>query len=402
VRAKGIRLPKERRRAGREPERLFGHEPSASRRAGRRVGRLSLLLALAAAFGGGGCRLVVPDRVTRSFDGRVVDGAFVPEEAYEAYLRGALAEGRRDYGAAEAAYGEAARLTPDAPDPWVRIGAARCARSPSSVETAEAAFARALDLDEAYAPAFAERARCALRRGKIAEAERDARRALELDPGDVAAGLLYVEILGRRGDRAAALRWIDNLALRQPDEPALFAKMLELARASGDPAHRAWAEREIARLRPASPTVAPRPAPGGLDALDALLRRGDLEGARARAVEQRLPASSLAVRAVALGAYEVGARQARLVLGADPNDADARVAALVSADALGDEAGFRGLLASAPARPGRPSALASLVLAELLRRRSEASAAEAVLDAIQPGDDDPLATLVRRRAAASR
>ncbi|HEU4410893.1 MAG TPA: hypothetical protein VFS43_36915 [Polyangiaceae bacterium] len=344
----------------------------------------------------------MPDRVARSFDGRVVEGSFVPEEAYEAYLRGALAEGRRDYGAAEAAFVEAARRAPDAPDPWVRIAGARCAQPPSSVGAAEAAFARALKLDEGYAPAYAERARCALRRGKLADAERDARRALELAPGDPSTGLLYVEILGRRGERAAALRWLGNLALRQPDEAPLYAKMLELARSSGDVAHGAWAERELARLRPSSPTVPPRPAPGGLDALDALLRRGDLEGARARATEQHLPASALAVRAVALGAYDLGARQARLVLGADPNDADARVAALASADALGDEAGFRALLAAAPGRAGRPSALAALVLAELLRRRSEASAAEAVLDATRAGDDDPLATLVRKRAAAAR
>lgn len=355
-----------------------------------------------AAFGAGGCHLVEPERVARSYEGRLVEGSPVSEEAYEAYLRGSLAEGRRDFVAAEAAFAEAARRAPDAPDPWVRIGGARCARSPTSVGAAEAAFAHAIDLDEAYATTYVERARCALRRGKIADAERDARRAVELSPNDVSTGLLYVDVLGRRGDRAGALRWLGNLALRQPDEPTLFAKMLELARSSGDVAHGAWAERELTRLRPASPTVAPQPAPGGLDALDALLRQGDLDGARARATEQRIPASSLAVRAVALGAYEVGAKQARLVLGADPNDADARVAALVSADALGDEAGFRALLASPPTHAGRPSALAALVLAELLRRRSEAPAAEAVLDATQTGDDDPLATLVRRRASASR
>jgi Tfp pilus assembly protein PilF len=382
----------------RPPERK---PPPAPRRLARLRGARSLLpLALASLLGSGGCRLVRPDRVTRNFDGRVVEGSFVPEEAYDAYLRGSIAEGRRDFGAAEAAFGEAARMAPDAPDPWVRIGAVRCARSPSSPAGAEAAFGRALAFDGSYAPAYAERARCALVRGELDEAERDARRALELAPSDAATALLYVDVVARRGDRARALRWLGNLALREPNEPSLFAKMLELARASGDAAYGAWAERELVRLRPASPTVTPRPAPGGLDAVDALLRQGDLEGARARALERHLLASELAVRAVALGAYEAGSRQARLVLGAAPDDADARVAALASADALGDEAGFQALLASAPARPGRPSPLGSLVLAELLRRRSEASAVEAVLDATKASsDDDALVQAVRRRAA---
>ncbi len=367
--------------------------------AGPRLARATRWLLLTACATAG-CHLVEPDRVTRSFDGRVVEGPFVSEEAYDAYLRGAEAEARRDYGAAEAAFGQAARLAPDAPDPWARLGAARCARAASAAGAA-AAFARAIAIDETFAPTYVERARCALGRGKVAEAERDALRALELAPGDPAAGLLYVDVVARRGDRARALRWLDNLALRHPDERPLFAAMLDLSRASGDAAHGAWAERELARLRPASPTVAPRP-PKGLEALDAALRRGDLDAARARALEQHLPASAVAVRAVALGAYDAGSRQARLVLGADPDDADARVAALASADALGDEPGFLALLASAPPRPGRLSALGSLVLAELLRRRSEAPAAEAVLDGAAGGDDDPLAARLRRRVAPAR
>lgn len=359
---------------------------------------LVVLLATCPALG---CQLVAAERVTRGFDGRLIEGVSVSEEAYEAYVRGAVAEGRRDYGAAEMAFEQAARFAPDTPDPWVRLGAARCARTPLSPGVA-AAFAQALELDEAFAPAYAERARCALGRGKLADAERDAQQAIELAPTDATAGLLYVDVVARRGDRAKALRWLSNLAQRHPDERPLFEKMLELARPAGDAPRAAWAERELARLIPASPTVAARPPPGGLESLDAALRQGDLEAARARALEKRLPASAVAVRAVALGAYEAGARQARLVLGADPDNADARVAALVSADALGDETGFRSLLAAGPTRPGRPSPLASLVLAELLRRRSETAAAEAVLEAAGAGDDDALAARVRSRMASKQ
>jgi tetratricopeptide (TPR) repeat protein len=356
--------------------------------------------ALAAAVAGAGCQLVTAERVARSFDGRVVEGPYISEKAYEAYVQGELAEARGAHGAAEAAFERATRHAPEAPEPWVRLGAARCTRAAGREgRGADEAFGRALELDESFAPAYVERARCALGRGRLDGAERDARRAIGLAPDDVPAVLLYAEVLARRGRRAEALRWLDNLALRAPNDRDLFTAMLAASRSAGDAAHVAWAERELERLRPASPTVAPRPGPGGLEALDAALRRGDLEGARARAVELKLPASVVAVRAVALGAYEAGAKQARLVLGADPGDADARVAALASTDGLGDEQGFRALLASTPPRLARPSALGSLVLAELLHRRSDEAAARAVLDAAETGGDDPLAERVRRRMA---
>ena len=73
------------------------------------------VLALAAtAFACGAC--VHPATVERAYGGDVVQGRYVPPEAYAAFLRGALAEASGKVDDAVSSYREAARDDPASPE----------------------------------------------------------------------------------------------------------------------------------------------------------------------------------------------------------------------------------------------------------------------------------------------
>jgi hypothetical protein len=113
-----------------------------------------------------GC--VLEPRVVRVYDGRIVEGPYVPPEAYAAYLRGVLAEESGDLATALAAYESAAQEDDEDVEPITRVGDLRCRIDPKSA-AADEAFSRATKIDASYAPLLEARARCSAARGKPQE-----------------------------------------------------------------------------------------------------------------------------------------------------------------------------------------------------------------------------------------
>src|SRR5688572_19460119 len=93
-------------------------------------------------------------KVVRVYDGRIVEGTYVPSEAYTAYLEGTLAEEAGDLKTAVAAYKRAANADDEDPEVETRIGDVQCRVDPKD-RAADEAFARAAKLDPSYAPLLA-------------------------------------------------------------------------------------------------------------------------------------------------------------------------------------------------------------------------------------------------------
>jgi hypothetical protein len=124
-----------------------------------------------------------------------------------------------------------------------------------------------------------------------------------------------------------------------------------------------------------------------LPELDQALLGASPEWARSLARRAGLTPGELASRAAALGLRALAAEQGRLVLEADPSSADARIALLVAGTAEEVELA----LALPPGTPTAPSAVGTLLLAELLLRRSGPEAARSVLRHAVPPREDLLA-----------
>lgn len=281
----------------------------------------------------------------RVFHGEVIVGPYVEPEAYAAFAEGVYLEQRGDYAGAMSAYRRAQARDDDSPGIAARLGAVACR---DNLDAALDEF-RTSGIARHYAPAWAERALCLRRHADGARALEAARRAVALDPGNPDANLLIAE-LHREGARPEAARaWLFAWALEDPDAAA-YARAIE-------------AQAVLLRDR----------------ALIALARAAraanteDAEGGPAELVP-RGPAE-LALSATARGEPEVAARQAALALAANPEDADALVAALFASSALLDDQGFRGLLEHARADDA-PQAEAASLMTELLRIRVGDDAAE--------------------------
>jgi Tfp pilus assembly protein PilF len=337
----------------------------------------------------------------------MVEGRFIPYEAYARYGRAAEAEARGDLDLALALYTRAADADPDSAEIWTRLGAVRCAivgkRKP-----AEDAFERAEEIDSAYEPLWRERARCAAADGRLREALGYADQALALDPDRDEVVLLYASLLERTGRVEEAERLLAALVIQRPSSVPGWLARYELALRRGD---RVGAERAARELRVRAPRLSARiaqeqPIFSPLAEVDAAIVKGDLAAARSSARHAHLPAAELAVRAAALGRAELARAQAELILGADPASSSARVALAVAADLAGDAALLATALDDAQAGvPAQPSPLARLLFAELLHRRAGRDAARAFLgpdDAKEATDApaDPLLAAVRKRVRA--
>ncbi len=341
--------------------------------------------------------------VTRMAGGHRIEGRFVADEAYAAYLRGVVFETEGQLDAAISAYTEATRHDPDSADLWTRIGALRCAM-PGRPEDRSTdpwdAFRRALKLDPQYEETWTERARCFLRRGHLENAAEAARVAVSLDPERAEAAILLSLILERRGNVDEAKRWLDGLIAREPTSVEAHEAMVAFAARTQDRERAEASEQALAELRPARdqrrPLKRSRPS---LSDVDAALTHGDLARARSLAVAGRLSSGALAVRAAAMGRVSFAQAQAELVLGADPTDGDARVAAAVAADLARDEAALFRALSGLPKSPSQLSALATLLMGELLGRRIGPVAQTAWMRAAGPVAiaDDPLLSAVAQR-----
>jgi tetratricopeptide (TPR) repeat protein len=281
----------------------------------------------------------------RVFQGEVVVGPYVEPEAYAAFAEGVYLEQRGDYPGAMSAYRRAQALDGDSPGIAARLGAVTCR---SNLAAGLEEF-QTSGVARDYAPAWAERALCLHRHADAQRALAAARRALALDSRNPDANLLIAELHREAARPDAARAWLFAWALEDPDAAAHSRAIEAQAWLLGDRALVA-----LARSARAANTE-------------------DAEGARVEVVP-RGPAE-LALSATSRGEPDIASRQAALALAANPEDADALVAALFAASALLDDERFRDLLehARASAAP-RPEA-ASLMI-ELLRIRVGDDAAE--------------------------
>ncbi len=361
-------------------------------------------------------------RVVRVYDGHIVQGRYVPPEAYAAFLRGALAEAAGDLKNAAVAYGVAADVDDDDPEVFARLGEVRCKLDPRDTN-ADRAFSRALHNDATYAAALAASSRCAALRGKTSEALELARRAAAQDPQNVDLQALAVTTAASAdavaanastsapGASAGAGAGADTranadvraqaiaLTLAHGENPAAWdalgawghshrdAELVEralegLVRAA--PMRSLEVERGVvALLEGGQPSLARRlaaslaDAPRDLEivgprdgtvarlAVDEALMRGDRAAATARATRGHVPLAEVAARALVENQREIAASLSAEVTAADPG---ASGAAMVKASLAGATTGFAHVT-------DQPPELCALVFADRLATAAGADVA---------------------------
>lgn len=390
--------------------------------------RIGLVLALASAIAG----CFAEPRVMRVYDGRIVEGAYVPPEAYAAFLRGAIAEESGDLEGALAAYAVAAGEDDDDPEILARIGELRCRIDPKDAE-ADRTLSRALKLDPTYASTLAAKSRCALARGRHVEAADLARRAAAEDPKNVALEALVVRAAAPRPDPAMraraialtiahgehALAWDALIAWGRGHRDAeLVARGLEgLVHAA--PMRSPEVERgAVALLSGGQPALARRVASAVADAprelgvrgprdatvarlaVDEALARGDRVTALARATRGHVSLAEVAARALLLEHKDIAEEIATTVTAADPGASGAQMVSF----AVRGEAAARRSSTTAPAAgkahaaaPGDaqvPPEICALVFADRLAASAGAEVAREWLTKIARvpmAPHDPLA-----------
>lgn len=297
-----------------------------------------------------------PSTVTRVYDGRVVEGPFIAPEAYEAYLKGVIAEEAGDLPTAARAYEEAVDEDGDDPEPYARLGSVRCKLGQSPTK----AFAHALRLDRSYAPALAAKAECDAAQGHARDgiALLDAVRPADRAPVSIEA--LYVK-LAARADVDARARAI-ALTVASGDSPAAWDALVAWGKAKGD---LELVARGLEGLVRAAPTrsreieagvlelvglgqtaLARRVAAALVDAPDELgvvgphdrtvarlavdeaIVRSDRVAIERRTTRVHMDLGEAAARAILLERPELAHRIADAVLGAEPTAACAEMAAV--------------------------------------------------------------------------
>ncbi len=339
------------------------------------------------ALAGTGCS---KPSVVRSAGGETYVGRFIGARAYEAYARGALfeAEGKTD--AAISAFREAAELDADGPEPWTRLGALLCDRD---LDAASSAFDHGKSADPSFGPLRREIARCHLRAGRKAEALREAELAAILDPDDEESALTLVDALEANGKHVEALRLLVAHHVAGAPSAVLRERLRARAAKSNDRALERLAREPAAR----GASFPPRDKPT-LAAVDGALLEGDLGGARKLALRVKLTPGDLALRAAALGRFDLALEQGTLVFDADPESQSAWLAVLASrhlrASQLDPAADLAGHVGSS-----RPlTRLERLVLAEALARAAGSESARQVLGA----DDLSEGTSAAEKKAVAR
>ncbi len=361
------------------------HRTAFARALRATLGSAALSLTLAS------CATFQPATVERVDRGQRFQGRYVSVEAYAWYARAANLEARGDLRGAELAYLEASNADPASGAIWARIGAIRCAQGKSD---ARPAFDEALSIGTDTAVVLVERGRCALRSRKYQDALEDGEKAVARSPDSIGASLLVVDALLGLGKPRDAERWLDALSARFPGVPVVAEKRSAVARERGDTFR---ARRAAEALDPTADSAL---VVEGRAAVDDALVDGRLDLARQRALTLRMQGAELALRAVALGQSKLGLEQARFVLDASPDDANARIAELSALERSGKLEEHSAALVYPTEETTELDALAVLLFGELLERRAGADAASAWLRANPVStSSDPLVEKLRRRAA---
>lgn len=375
---------------------------------------------LAVLFGSLALGCIGEAKVTRVYDGRIIEGTFVPPEAYAAYLKGVLAEEAGDLRSALAAYELAAREDDEDPEPLSRIGDVRCRLDPES-KGADEAFARALRVDRTYAPALAAQARCFAARGNPTEGIATLEKIATEDRQSTNLEALFVRLAAQRPDSAADRRARQRaiaLTVASGDSPVAWDALIAWGRGKSDGELLARGLEGLIRVGPSrsreieagalellgtgqtslARRVAARLADaprelgiGGVHdptvarlAIDDAILSGDIDRAERRATRGHVAPSEVAARSVILERPELARALAERVLSADPNAGCA--AMVVAALAARGERPVRpsqGGLGNGPPTD-RPSAACVLVMAERLAALGDAESARAWAERVSP------------------
>jgi len=315
------------------------------------------LLFVVASLGATGC--LRDPKVSRVYDGKLVEEKYVTPDAYAAFLRGVLAEEAGDYKGAITAYQQALEEDDDDPEIWTRLGETRCRQAPNDAE-ADRAFARALKLDPASASAHAANARCLVARGRGDEAAAFAAKAASLDPGNVALEALHLRAqAGVSSPSPAARERVLALTLAHREHAAAWDALVAWGRARRDPellarglegllrvapsrsaeveagavllleaGHLPLARRLAAAIADAPRDLevrGPRDATVARLAVDEALARGVREAALARATRGHVPLAEVAARALLLDQKEIATSVVTAQIDADPNASGAQM-----------------------------------------------------------------------------
>ena len=356
----------------------------------------------------------IDPKVPRLYEGdKLVEGPFVPPEAYSAYLRGVLDEEAGDAKGALAAYEDTIREDDEDPEPFTRIGDLRCKLDPKD-RAADARFGDAAAIDAHYAPLLEARARCAAARGQDAQALaivdsiRRADRTVSIEvvwaslakaPG---ARDRVIALTVAAGEHVAA--WDALIAwARAHHDPQLLAEglvgLLEVA-----PLRAREVEAGALELLGAGQTVLARgvaaavagaPSENGVDhvhdatvarlAIDHALERNDLELAERRATRGHVSQGEVAARAALLEKPYLATSLAKRILAADPADSCAVIVASLSL-VPGDPSPKPGAMAD------RPPAVCALLMTRRLADTNP-EAARTFLQRVHPeapASHDPL------------
>ncbi len=388
------------------------------RRARSLLGALAIAAPLVAGCAGA-------SKVTRVYDGRIVEGGFVPAEAYAAYLRGVLAEEAGDLRSALSAYELAASEDDEDPEPFTRIGEVRCKLDPKS-KGADDAFARALRIDRTYAPALAAQARCAAARGNPTEGLATLEKIAAEDRTSTSLEALFIRLAAQRADSAADRQARERaiaLTLASGDEPAAWDALVAWGRGKADAELLARGFEGLMRVAPlrgreieagvlellgiGQAGLARRVAAGLADmspelgvgriqdptvarlAIDEAILSGDVMRAERRATRGHVALSEVAARALILERPEVAGTLARGVLSADPNAGCASMvlATLAARDGKASAANERGRGKDTPT--DRPAAACVLVMAERLAAFGDAESARVWAKSVAPAPMAP-------------
>ncbi len=393
----------------------------------RKVARLAVVA--------GACSLVVgcasTEGVVRVVNDRPITGPFVVSEAYAAYLRGAIAEGSGDLAGAVEGYSIAVALGPRDPEPWARLGDARCAHDPHDAK-ADEAIDHALAIDGSYAPAWEARARCAAKRGDARGALESAKRAAADDPTSVSALATLAET--DRGSSDELRARLVAMTLAEGTDARAWGALAAWARGHGDLPLQARAlghvaaldpsrgaeidadvarfaqnghlgeARSLARARVASAQRRPIDPLVARFAIDDAILTGDVASARRLGTIGRVPLVIVAARALLLGDAAASRHLAEEIVAADPHAVSARLVLAAAAVQLHDSVllarAFAGTLA---AEEAPVPAEAWLACARVVAREGSTAAARALLLALHRDPilhHDPLTTPVAAALAA--
>ncbi len=364
-------------------------------------------------------------KVTRVYDGRIVEGPFVPPEAYAAYLRGVLAEEAGDLRSALSAYELAAREDDEDPEPFTRIGDVRCKLDPKS-KGADEAFSRALRIDRSYAPLLAAQARCSAARGNPAEGVATLEKIAAEDRTSASLEALFVRLAAQKRDSPADRQARDRaiaLTLASEDNPVAWDALIAWGRGKADGELLARGLEGLIRVAPTrsreiesgalellgigqaglarrvAARLADAPHELGIGrihdptvarlAIDEAILSGDLARAERRATRGHVALSEVAARALILERPDLAATLARGVLSADPGAGCAMmvVATLAARDGKPPVVSDRGRGKDPPS--DRPAAACVLVMAERIAALGGAEAARVWAQRVAPAPMAP-------------